>query len=169
MNGDILFPALIIQRRKAVWTLLSSFQTSIVLLPSFAIFRTLDSDLCPSVTITFGDFLSCAGLCLYFHIQSSGRARLSVLSCVIILDLPSLSPFLIDICRFKLNVSQRETVLVKILVPKGGKTFFFFWRFFGHATPLDLIPGSPMRQIPQGVEKEEVLSDLGGLSRLLFS
>lgn len=109
-NEDILFPVILTQRRKAFWSLLSHFQTLIVLLPLWAIFRTLATDLCPCVTIAFGGFFElCWALLVIPH-----TARLPVLNCVIILDLPSLFPFLRDICRFKWNVSPREAILVKV-------------------------------------------------------
>lgn len=102
MKGDILFPAILKHRRKAFWSQLSNLQISVVLWAWYPILRTLDSDICPCVTNTFEGFfvvvfLSCSELCVYIHIQPRQRARLWVLSCVLILGLPLLSPFLMCI------------------------------------------------------------------------
>lgn len=118
-------------KKKGIWSLRSHFQTLVVLLPLWAIFRTLASDLCPCVTIAFGVFFFelCWALLVIPH-----TARLSVLNCVIILDFPSLAPFLTDICRFKWNVSPREAILVKVYILQRGKPFFEI--FFGPVSPV---------------------------------
>lgn len=49
---------------------------------------------------------------------------------------------------------QAEALLVKVFVLKGGKTPPLR-RFFGHAPPIYLILSSPLRQMPQRVEKRD--------------
>jgi len=50
------------------------------------------------------------------------------------------------------------------LCPEKRETFFG-GGFFGHASPVYSTPGSPIRQMLQGIEKEEILSGFGGLER----
>lgn len=55
-KGDILCPAILTHRRKAFWSQLSNLQIAVVSLAWCPILRTLDSDICPWVTITFEGF-----------------------------------------------------------------------------------------------------------------
>lgn len=82
MNRDALFPAILLQERKErhFGVRLSNPQISAVLPPLFPVFRTLDGELFPCVSISFQGlffiylfiFLNCTELCLY-SIYSQGR------------------------------------------------------------------------------------------------
>lgn len=86
----------------------------------------------------------------FFNVAKVGASQ-SVLSCLVIVVLALLSPFLTYTGRFKLNVSPNKG---ESLCPERWKTLPLR-RFFNCAPPVYSKLGSPIMQMTQGAERKK--------------